>query len=102
MGGPKLGGRVLVGGYRRGGSSHVQGRIEMRVMRKWRLRWVIVFVVRLFDPVLNCHRASRTVSILAAAPISYVLVIITPNLVISVAVEDERSAASLGGNKRNS
>lgn len=68
-------------------------------MGQGRLRWMVMLVVGLFDPILDGHRSAWTVSVLAAAPISYVLVIITSNLVVSVAVEDERRSAPLGGNK---
>lgn len=60
---------------------------------------MFVLVVGFFNTVVHCHRPTWTVSILAAAPIGDVLVIVASDLVVPIAVEYERSSTSLSGNK---
>lgn len=54
-----------------------------------------MLVVGLLDPIVNCHGPSGAVAVLAAAPIGDVLVVVAADLVVPVAIEDERSAAAL-------
>ena len=95
----QLGRRVLVRGNRSGRRGHVKKGAVVRLMRERRLRWVIVLVVGLLDSIVNCHGAARAVAVFAATPVGDVFVVVAPNLVVPVAVEDERRSASLSWNK---
>lgn len=64
-----------------------------------RFRWVVVLIICLLNPIINCHCPSWAISILATTPIGDVFVIITTNFVIPIAIEYERSTAPLSWHK---
>lgn len=60
---------------------------------------MIVLVIGFLDSVVDRHSTTWTVPVFTTTPIGDVLVIITPNLVVSITVEYESSSASLSGNE---
>lgn len=58
-----------------------------------------MLVVGLLDAVVHCHRSARAIAVFATPPIGDILVVVATDLVVPVAVEYERSAASLSGHK---
>lgn len=60
-----------------------------------------MLIVGLLNSIIDRHRPTWTVAILATAPICDVLVIVASDFVISVAIENKCSSASLSWNKCN-
>lgn len=97
--GPQLSRRVLVGRCSSRRRRHVEEWIVVGVVGQRRLRWVVVLVVGLLDPVFHCHRPTRTVPVFAAAPVGDVFVVVAAHFVVPVAVEYESRSAALSGNE---
>lgn len=58
------------------------------MVRQRGLGRVVVFVVGLFDAIVNCHGPAGTVAILATAPIGDIFVVVAADLVVPIAVKN--------------
>lgn len=97
---PQLGSsHVLVSRCSRCRRGHVEKWVLVGVVRDRPLRRVVVLVVGLLDAIVDGDGPAWAVSVLAAAPIGDILVVVAPDFVVTVTVKDEGRAATLGGHK---